>query len=120
MSELIKTRLRLIRVDGTTQEETRELPPEPTYEQLRRYVQPLIGGGWMERVRVFIAFDQGGTPGYLDMFVDEASAISDLPVNWPATEIYRNNVMHHEPGTNAEGLPAIYGPAVLFDRRVWF
>ncbi len=120
--KLIPTRMRLIRADGTAAEETRELPEQPTYEQLRRYVQPLLDGAWMERVRVFTDYNGGTQYAYTDMFVDEGFGIrTDYLLNEKATAIYRFNTIHHsDKPVDAETLSAILGPAVLFDRQVWF
>lgn len=54
-----------------------------------------------------------------DMFVDEESACKGLPRNEAATSVYRCNTLTQRPETDPETLPAIYGPAVLFDVRVW-
>lgn len=119
---LIKTRYRIIGQDGATSEHVCELPAEPTYEQLRRYVGPALGGAWMERVRVFADYDGGTQLGYTDMFVDESFATrDDYTRNVIATALYRANVLVHEEGiSDPESLPEIRGPAVLFDRPVWF
>lgn len=59
-----------------------------------------------------------------DMFVDGLSATASkpgypLPINKPATDIYRANWLAQHPGDDPEDLPAIHGPAVLFHRIVW-
>lgn len=46
--------------------------------------------------------------------------LDGLPRNEAATPIYRNNWLRQHPKDEPESLPAIYGPAVLFNRRVWF
>lgn len=59
--------------------------------------------------------------GRRDMFVGESSAENGRHIrNIRATEIYRNNWLTQHPGTDPESLPAISGPAVLFDQIVWF
>lgn len=92
-----------------------ELPAAPGYRKLDELLRPLLDGNDLERVNVF------WSGAYTDMFVDETSALKGPPRNEAATAIYRNNwLTHQEPGADPESLPAIYGPAVLFNRRVWF
>jgi hypothetical protein len=49
-----------------------------------------------------------------------------LPVNTTATEVYHNNLKTHDPkrfaklAARPQGPDMIYGPAILFDRRVWY
>lgn len=101
--------------DGTTQQHTVELPDTPGFHDLSKIIRPLIGKGRdFERVNVF---HEGR---YTDMFVDDEGVIDGLPINHAATAIYRNNVLTHVPGSVAEDQPAIHGPAVLFDQKVWF
>lgn len=91
------------------------LPAQPSSVQLHEIVDPLIGTRDMERVNVF------WEGAYTDMFVDGASFHKGLPRNEQATRIYRNNwLTHKDPKADPESLPAIYGPAVLFSRKVWF
>jgi hypothetical protein len=54
------------------------------------------------------------------MFVDEDGHGRERPRNEAATTIYRANWLRQHPGVDPETLPWIAGPAVLFDRRVWF
>lgn len=55
-----------------------------------------------------------------DMFVGETSAINGRHIrNFRATAIYRAAALAHDPTRDPESLPAISGPAVLFDDRVW-
>ena len=91
-----------------------ELAPEPGYIRLKAVVTPLLDGADLERVSVLHDGERA------DMFVDEMSAVKGLPRNEAATAIYRNNWLTQHPGEDPESLPAIYGPAVLFSRRVWF
>lgn len=91
-----------------------DLPPKPDYRELKATVEHLLGGMPVERVFVL---HKGQ---YTDMFVGETSAIIGAPRNEAATTVYRNNVMTHHPKEDAEKLPAIYGDAVLFSRKVWF
>lgn len=60
-----------------------------------------------------------------DMFVSEYSAMDykdrgPLPRNEAATTIYRCYSMEHNPKQDPEDLPAIYGTAILFHKKVWF
>lgn len=86
------------------------------YEAIRGYV-----GTPYEHVNVFYDFNGDGRACYRDMFVNENGHILGMPRNELATVIYRNNVLAHSaPGQfNAEELPWIAGPAVLFRDRVW-
>lgn len=56
---------------------------------------------------------------YRDMFVAEDSRRGGLDRNEAATAIYRNNWVSRHPNVDPESLEAIYGPAVLFDVKVW-
>jgi hypothetical protein len=95
-----------------------ELNPDgtPVFELLKPYIlTALEPAEEYEHVNVF------WTGQYLDMFVDEMSALKGLPRNDKATKIYLNNMRTHDPENPALiDPPAIYGPAVLFDAKVWF
>jgi len=92
-----------------------DLPQRPGLDLLKSIVLPYLDGArYMERVNVLHAGH------YTDMFVDEDGIMKKLPVNEAATAIYRANWLHQHPKTDPSTLPAIYGPAVLFQRRVWF
>lgn len=98
---------------GTMQTiEVHTLPLKPSLTQIRSIVEPHLAGMNLERVRVFWEGE------YTDMFVGQDSC--DGIRNVKATEIYRNNILVHEPGTYPESLPPVCGPAVLFSRRVWY
>jgi hypothetical protein len=119
----VKTRIVVMRPDEAQRETDVELPGEPTVAELHAVLDPLLGTSNFEHVRVYAAeLPWFGEDGYRDMFVDETSALYDLPRNEEATELYRRNWMMHEPDPGqAEDQPAIYGPAVFFpDRVVWF
>lgn len=76
-----------------------------------------------ERVRVIRSASEAYRNGaeYLDMFIDEDGHSRDRPRrNEKATAIYRANWLRQHPSTDPETLPWIAGPAVLFDKRVWF
>lgn len=110
----MQTTYTVILADGTTTKHEIDWPQEPGYHAIAALVRPLIGPGRdFERVNVL----HDGK--YTDMFVDAEGLIDDLPRNELATVVYRNNVLTHEPGTEAESLPHIAGPVVLFARKVW-
>jgi len=60
----------------------------------------------------------------LDMFVDENGLMKQLPRNEVATTEYRRACLAGKtvvpPPSDPELLNFIVGPAVLFERRVWF
>ena len=91
-----------------------DIPEQPHYRLLRELIVPHLNGGDLEHVTVLHDGQRA------DMFVDEMSAVKGLSRNEAATEIYRNNWLTQHPDEEPESLPAIYGPAVLFSRRVWF
>lgn len=91
-----------------------DIPEQPGYDALKSIIVPLLDGAPLEHVTVLHEGDRR------DMFVDECGAINGLPRNDAATAIYRNNWLTQHPSTNPEDMPAIYGTAILFSRRVWF
>lgn len=110
----MKTVITILHVNGQQEQREVDLPEEPGYHTLRDLVSPILNGADIERVNVL---HEGG---YTDMFVDDSGLLLGLPRNSAATAIYRHNVLTHEPDVDASSLPAIYGDAVLFSRRVWF
>jgi hypothetical protein len=108
------TTFTILHADGSSETRSAELAAEPGFDALDQLLRPLLDGGDLEHVNVF----HDGR--YTDMFVDEIGMLKGLPRNEAATAIYRNNTLVHVPGTNPESLPAIYGTAVLFNRKVWF
>lgn len=119
---VVLTKVKLIAVDGVETIEEFELEEAPKYEKLKRIIEPHIGD-WFERVAVWDNFGEGKMRG-LDMFVDENGHLKRLPRNEKATRIYRaanqHGVTGQPPARDAETIPFIVGPAVLFNRRVWF
>lgn len=119
----------IIRADGTVTDHVVELPepdkewkPTPSanarkrYEAVSKVVLSVIGEDRdLEHVNVW----HDGK--YLDMFVDETSALDGLPENRKATAIYHANMLAHEPPDSAlrKDMPSIYGDAVLFLQQVW-
>lgn len=90
-----------------------EMKLRPSLDELRRIVEPYLDGQRMEHVAVLW---QGQR---CSMFVGDHSASSRIR-NVEATAVYRNNWLTQHPETDPEELPAVSGPAVLFNRNVWF
>jgi len=120
----METRYTIYNVDGTTEDRTVDWPKEPGYEAVRKITDPVLNGAWLEHVTVFVRDThphiKGFSDGYADMFVDEEGKLKGLPVNRLATAIYRENWLVHNPGSRAEDLDTINGPALLFHRKVWY
>jgi hypothetical protein len=94
---------------------TETLPEKPRLDHLRKLIEPHLDGERLEHVSVLWEGQRR------DMFVGETSSINGRMIrNIRATEIYRNNWLTRNLGADPESLPAISGPAVLFDRIVWF
>lgn len=120
MTDLIKTKWRLILPGGLDSREFGgDLEREPSYKVLKVIMDPLLGGE-LEHVSVLADYASGDKYVPLDMFVHETGALDGFTRNEEATMIYRRNWLTQHPEVIAEDMPAIHGPAVLFDRRVWF
>ena len=88
-------------------------PREPMYDAIKRSIR-LHFDEPFEHVTVLYENRRA------DMFVDETSAINGRHIrNIRATEIYRNNALTRDPNLDPEEIPAISGPAVLFEKIVW-
>jgi hypothetical protein len=112
-SKLIKTKWRVIRPGGLDSPEfSGELEREPSYDTLKVILEPFFPGANFEHVSVWADYGSGRQFSALDMFVDDVGLLKRLPRNEEATTMYRRA------NQNPEDL--IYGPAVLFSRRVWF
>lgn len=98
---------------GTLVLGTVEWEEDPGYDAINKLVGPLVGEP-IEHVWVLLEGER------CSMFVNENGVAKGLPVNDAATVHYRRNTLSHQPSIKPEQLPAIYGPAVLFHRRVWF
>lgn len=85
----------------------------PNLDSLRKVIEPHLDGQKLEHVAVLWNGKR------CSMFVGDHSAFDRIR-NVEATAIYRNNWLTQHPGTDPEDLPAVSGPAVLFDRNVWF
>ena len=110
---LIPTTFMGMPILGRPMKATVDLPRSPGLDALRAVVEPMLYGGRLEHVSVL---HEGRLA---DMFVCEDSAFVGNVRNNKATKIYRANWMSQHPKDDPESLPAIYGPAVLVDRRVW-
>ena len=86
-------------------------PSDPTYHQIQRLVQPLLGGELLEHVSVMYHGKQ------TDMFVCENGKLLGMPRNEEATGIYRTNRVRL--GQAPESISFIVGVAIIFDRIVW-
>lgn len=117
---MTKTRLLIMRPGKPHETVEIDLRREPGYDKLREVLTPLLDGADLEHVSVLADFDGGTDYQRHDMFVDETGQLKSLPRNEAATAIYRRNALRRRPGTDPEDLPCIVGPAVLFDRIVWF
>lgn len=91
-----------------------DLPDEPEWKHLQKVLSPLTGDNCPEHVAVLHEGERR------DMFVHESGHLIGLPRNEDATKIYRNASLRREPNRDPETLPFIVGPAILFDRQVWF
>lgn len=114
MTEFVTTRYVWLRPGRLPEPGYVTIPRAPGLAMLRELVEPKLDGARLEHVTVLYQDRRG------DMFVDERSALRDLPRNEHATSIYRAATLRDRPETDPESLPAIYGPAVVFDRQVWF
>jgi len=117
---IVPTTMTVILPDGTRRERIVQLKRDPSYDELAAVIDPELARGdgikrWLERVAILT---EAGKLG--DMFVDETGAIDRLPRNEEATTHYRRNWLKRFPECHPEELDAIYGPAILFDRRVWY
>jgi hypothetical protein len=96
----------------------------PSLATIKLILAPILGTLDCEHVRVFWSWEHGGKPTYCDMFVDENGVAKSLSPNPAATEVYHNNVRHHDPRGlgSPEALavaPKIHGVAILFKDVVW-
>ena len=110
---LIPTTFTVLRVLGPRKKHAVDLPRYPGFDGLRAVLKPLLDGKDFEHVSVL---HEGRAA---DMFVDENGACDGQVRNDAATKIYRAYSLKRDPKTDPESLPAIYGTAILVDRRVW-
>lgn len=110
---------RILFPDGTSRGGAEIMSDPPTLQEIHKAVMPhLDGASHCEHVTVQHPTKEPDVPR-ADMFVDEMGVGRGLPRNDAATKIYRAAWLSTHPGTDPETLPAIYGPAVLFDTQVW-
>jgi hypothetical protein len=131
MSALIDTKLKVIWPGNEPKILTVRLKEEPSYAELAGVIRPLLDGGQLEHVYVLADFNDGTDYEPLDMFVDDEGAAQllngapgkNLARNEYATAIYRRATLLGRSAApvpaDPEDLPAVYGPVVLFARRVW-
>jgi hypothetical protein len=94
---------------------------DPGYKQLRDICLSLIKTALdIEHVSVLSGFCENDSWRHLDMFVDNEGVRKDLPYNYHATTEYQRAYRQRHPSADPRDLPAVWGDAVLFDRRVWF
>lgn len=111
----IPTKYRVITEAGTCADHEILMEKKPIYDELRRLVEPHLGGARLMRVRVLCPM----LGEWTDMFVDEMGALRRLPRNDAATRIYRNGFLSKRPDDDPEKLPYIAGKAVVFLRPIW-
>jgi hypothetical protein len=111
----IPTKYRVITEGGMFADHEILMDKKPIYDELRRLVEPHLGGAKLMRVRVLCPL----LGEWTDMFVDEMGALRRLPRNDAATRIYRNGFLSKRPDDDPEKLPYIAGTAVVFLRPVW-
>lgn len=86
-------------------------PADPGYDRIKEYlhqIEPSFRKRGFEHVSVWFNNQRA------DMFVDEIGALIGLPLNTAATTIYQAG----PGGPRHSGL--IFGPAVIFNGRIWF
>jgi len=94
-------------------------PREPGYNAIKSLIEPILAGEPLMHVSVLHDGKRR------DMFVSEIGRMElttrgPLPRNDRATAIYRAKWLTRHPEVDPESLPFIAGPAVLFERVVWF
>ena len=100
----VATEYELILPDGSTQQFLINLYARPRFADLQKLIFPLIGDHF-EHVVLNCPNRRKAS-----MFVDEAGALKGLAINPHATALSRVG----------RGHGIIVGPAVVFNRNVWF
>jgi hypothetical protein len=117
-------RYTIFRPDGTSEAGEVDWPPDPSFENIARLVEPIVDGP-IEHVRILdparADAQTVSRADYRDMFIDEQGLLRDPPAqrNETATVLYRANWLRVHPEDDAEGLPYIGGVAVIFDMVIW-
>lgn len=109
----MKTGYTLFKTDGTATRQSCEWPARPGLNRIKEMVEPLLGGGGLMHMSVLLDGKER------DMFVDDATT-EGFEVNEQATKIWHTTYLTRFPKADSKTLPWVYGPAVLFDRQVWF
>ena len=110
----MKTLMLVLQPNGDERSVTLDLPEKPNYDQLKKALEPYFKEAYTEHVNVLT------DEGYTDMFVDEDGFTKHLQRNEKATKLYRNNWLKQHPHVHPESMNYIVGPAVIFNRRVWY
>lgn len=116
------TTFTIYRADGRVTKGIVDWPPDPSLEQIKELVDPLVGGD-CEHVSVLdpkkAAAEHVERSDYRDLFVEDQGHAHAKRYNEKATVIYRANWLRTHARAVPEELPWIAGDAVLFDRVVW-
>ena len=112
--KLMETFYTILRPNGSQERLSVDWPEEPSYEQIRDLVEPILGDCDMEHVSIL-----GDNGKRQDMFVDEIGLWKHLTQNKEATRLYRQNILSRYPHLDPERLNFIVGAAVVFDRIIW-
>lgn len=105
------TLLTIYRVGAEPVRQSIELPERPNFHQLKRIMEPLLGG----RMGHHYLTHEGVK---VDLFDDYDAIRKMLPKNPAASAIYSADMLARRP--QAKLIPVILGPAVLTDRQVWW
>jgi len=113
------TRYHVLETGGAKRSLFVDWPAQPSHEQFLALIGPILNNEPIERVRLH----QSGHP--FDMFVSKIGHVRlrtrpPLGRNEEATKLYRAGALARNPGMDPEMLSWIAGPAVVFDRQVWF
>ena len=117
-------RYTIFRPERTSEAGEVDWPPDPSFENIARLLEPIVGGP-IEHVRILdpakALAEHIGRADYRDMFVDELGLLRDPPAerNEMATALYRANWLRVHPQDAPESLPFIAGVAVVFERVIW-
>jgi hypothetical protein len=117
-------RYTIFRPDRTSEASEVDWPPDPSFENIARLLEPIVGGP-IEHVRILdpakATAEYIGRADYRDMFVDELGLLRNPrpPRNEMATGLYRANWLRVHPQDDPESLPIVAGVAVVFERVIW-
>jgi hypothetical protein len=116
MNQAIPTKYTIMLPNGERIDHAIEWPQDPGFETIEALVAPLVvfQSGHIEHV--YVTSESGER---VDMFVDEKGALKGLDRNEQATVEYRRGYLMAHPKHDPSKMPAIYGTAVLFHRRIW-